>query len=321
MTNDTAGYDDLDTLSCHWDEPQVVADDGRAVRVLVARVTNPAHELLDAAVLADLDVLGRRVQTDERVGALVLTGPRPGVFVPHYALGEIAEGSERIGLPTPYPLARATLAAVGAVTRVPGVARLLARTPASGVVELLRTQQALTRLELLPVAVVAAIDGDAQGGGCEVALACDVRVMGRGPYRIGLPELSAGIPPGAGGTQRLGRAVGPARARAMVLQSRTLTPDEALAAGLVDRVVDREAVLDAALDVARRCARRPRAAVGAAKRSLHAATSGGHGARVEAASFMSVATTRGARDRLWEFDRLSTPDGAVTPWRDRSWVD
>jgi enoyl-CoA hydratase/carnithine racemase len=318
---DSLGYDDLPTLTCAAAGDPVVGDDGRAVRVLLARVTNPAGDLLDRAVVADLDQLGRRLAADPRIGAVVLTGPRPGVFIPHYRLEEIAEGAEQLAVSTPYPVARATLSAVAVMSRVPGMARALAATPAGGVVELLRTQAALTRLGLLPLTVVAAIDGDAQGGGCEVALACDVRVMGRGPYRIGLPELTAGIPPGAGGTLRLGRAVGHARARSMVMQGRTLDPDEALAVGLVDRVVDSGAVEDEALAIARRCAARSRAAVGAAKRALFATAGGRRGARVESAGFMSVATSAAAAARLRAFAAASAPDGSTSPWRDRSWID
>lgn len=313
------GYEGLPTLRCRLDPEPVVADDGTVARVLVVRVANPAGDLLDAAVMADLDALGRRLAADRSVRAVVVTGPRPGVFVPHYELGEIVAGAERFGTAPPYALARAVLAAVAATSRVPGAAGLLARTPAAGVLELLRTHAALTRLTLLPQVLVAAVDGDALGGGCELALACDLRVMSRGPYRIGLPEVSAGIPPGAGGTPRLVRAIGPARARSMLLRSRPYEPDEALAAGLVDEAVPPEWTLSRALELARQAARRSPDAVAAVKRTL--ADRGLRDALgVEAAGFLAVAASPRATARLKEFVAASSPDRTRTPWRDRTWL-
>jgi methylglutaconyl-CoA hydratase len=103
-----------------------------------------------------------------------------------------------------------------------------------------RVQVALYRSELGPLdrcpkPVVAAINGAALGGGLELALCCDLRVAAS-HAQLGLPETSLGIIPGAGGTQRLPRIVGEARAKEMILLSRRLTADEALAWGLVNRV-------------------------------------------------------------------------------------
>ncbi len=94
-------------------------------------------------------------------------------------------------------------------------------------------------LARIPKPTVAAITGYALGGGCEVALACDFRVAGKAA-RLGQPEILLGIIPGAGGTQRLARLVGPARAKDIVFSGRFVPADEALAIGLVDEVVDSE---------------------------------------------------------------------------------
>ena len=94
-------------------------------------------------------------------------------------------------------------------------------------------------LARIPKPTVAAITGYALGGGCEVALACDFRVAGR-KARLGQPEILLGIIPGAGGTQRLARLVGPARAKDIVFSGRFVSAEEALAIGLVDEVVDSE---------------------------------------------------------------------------------
>ncbi|GIF25535.1 enoyl-CoA hydratase/carnithine racemase [Actinoplanes tereljensis] len=98
-------------------------------------------------------------------------------------------------------------------------------------------QGAFQALATAPQITVAAIDGYALGGGCELALAADFRIAGRSAV-FGLPEITLGIIPGSGGTQRLRRAVGAARAKDLILTGRPVPADEALAIGLVDRVVD-----------------------------------------------------------------------------------
>ncbi len=96
---------------------------------------------------------------------------------------------------------------------------------------------AISALARIPKPTVAAVTGYALGGGCEVALACDFRVVGRSA-RLGQPEILLGVIPGAGGTQRLARLVGTARAKDLVFSGRFVEADEALAMGLVDEVVD-----------------------------------------------------------------------------------
>ncbi len=108
------------------------------------------------------------------------------------------------------------------------------------------TLQYFTRaLARIPKPTVAAITGYALGGGCEVALACDFRVAAKNA-KLGQPEILLGIIPGAGGTQRLARLVGPARAKDLVFSGRFVSADEALAIGLVDEVVEAEDVYAAA---------------------------------------------------------------------------
>jgi len=105
-------------------------------------------------------------------------------------------------------------------------------------------QEANNLLAGMRKVVIAAIQGHALGGGCELALACDYRFMAAGKGRIGLPEATLGILPGAGGTQRLPRLVGLSRAMDILLRGRSLTLEEALAIGLVDRVLEPGNFLD-----------------------------------------------------------------------------
>jgi enoyl-CoA hydratase/carnithine racemase len=116
----------------------------------------------------------------------------------------------------------------------------------------------------IPKPVVAAITGYALGGGCELALACDFRVAAQ-DAKLGQPEINLGIIPGAGGTQRLPRLVGPARAKDLIFSGRLVDAAEALAIGLVDQVVPAAEVYDTAVALVRRYVGGPAAAIRAAK--------------------------------------------------------
>jgi enoyl-CoA hydratase/carnithine racemase len=109
-----------------------------------------------------------------------------------------------------------------------------------------RFRCALDTLAAVPRATIAAINGYALGGGCELALACDLRVAADNA-KLGQPEVLLGIIPGGGGTQRLTRLVGPSRAKDIVYSGRQVGAEEALRIGLVDRVVPAADVLDTAL--------------------------------------------------------------------------
>jgi len=141
--------------------------------------------------------------------------------------------------------------------------------------------------------VIAAIRGFALGGGLELALACDLRVAGD-TARLGQPEVLLGIIPGAGGTQRLPRLVGPARAKDMVWTGRMLRADEALVFGLVDRVVLDAEVDAAALEWARSLANGASAAIGLAKQVIDIGLNGdlATGLDMEADAFIATFATK-----------------------------
>jgi len=127
--------------------------------------------------------------------------------------------------------------------------------------------RAMAALEALPVPVVAAVNGYALGGGCELALACDW-IYASTKARFGQPEVKLGLLPGFGGTSRLVRRVGVAWARELVLGGEPLSADEACRIGLVNRVFEPDALLDAALAAAEAVAARGPVAVSLAKRVL-----------------------------------------------------
>jgi enoyl-CoA hydratase len=132
-----------------------------------------------------------------------------------------------------------------------------------------RLHEAMNAIAGLAKPVVAAITGYALGGGLEVALAADFRVAGE-TARLGQPEILLGVIPGAGGTQRLPRLIGPAKAKDLVFSGRMVGAAEALAIGLVDQVVPDSDVYQAAVDMVKRYAAGPALALRAAKQAIDA---------------------------------------------------
>ncbi len=128
-------------------------------------------------------------------------------------------------------------------------------------------QSAFTAVARIPKPVVAAVTGYALGGGCELALCADIRIAGDNA-KLGQPEILLGVIPGAGGTQRLSRLVGPARAKDIIFTGRFVGADEALQIGLVDRVVPPPEVYDAAVAWASAFAEGPAFALRAAKEAV-----------------------------------------------------
>jgi len=257
--------------------------------VLIGRFDNPPHGLMDRGSVAALEELVGRAERDEEVGAVVLTGSHPERFVAHYDIGEILAGARESPRVAP-GAARASLRAVAALRRL-GAEGGVSRTPLAGLVELDRFQQVFLRMNRCGAVFVAAINGSAQGGGCELSLACDRRLMAAGEGGIGQPEIFLAFPPGGGGTQRLARLLGTGKALEVVLDGAPIDPERAAELGLVDRVVPAGELLEAAVAEAARLGARPKAAVAAAKRAVY---EGGSlplpdGLRFEASHFLASA--------------------------------
>jgi enoyl-CoA hydratase/carnithine racemase len=161
-----------------------------------------------------------------------------------------------------------------------------------------------TRIDRFPKPVVAAINGYAMGGGLELALACHFRIMADAPKAVmGLTELNLGIIPGWGGTQRLAQVVGRARAMDMILFSKTVTPQEALEMGLVNRVTSPESLMSEALGFAARLAQRPPVAVSCVLKALSAGLYEGfaQGLEVEEEGSLVVRDTEDCREGFTAF--------------------
>jgi enoyl-CoA hydratase/carnithine racemase len=159
---------------------------------------------------------------------------------------------------------------------------------------------ALIVLEELPKVIIAAIEGYALGGGCELALACDMRIASP-QSQLGQSEIKLGVIPGAGGTQRLPRIVGRSRARQLIFSGRMVPAEEALAIGLVDRLEPDPYF--AAFEEAARLASGPTRALAAAKEALNAADLGDlrTGLGVERDVFVGLFDTRDQEEGMRAF--------------------
>src|SRR5438105_6225467 len=141
------------------------------------------------------------------------------------------------------------------------ITNFLKSTQEQRVMTVLHAHEILLKIEHTPKIFVAAISGHALGGGLEIALACDFRFAAEGEYRLGLPEVTLGLLPGNGGTQRLGRLIGRTRALDLMLRGETVAPARALELGFVDRVVEGD-VLSEAVEYVASLARGATLAVG-----------------------------------------------------------
>ena len=168
------------------------------------------------------------------------------------------------------------------------------RVDAANVAEVARGQELTNALAELPSPTVAAINGHALGGGFELALACDFRFAARGAGFVGLPEVRLGLIPGAGGTQRLTRLVGAAKATLLVMKGLQLSPEEAEREGIVHFVVEPGELDEQARDFAVRLARQAPLALRAIKRAIRAAGTP-EGYAIEREAFRELILSEDAR--------------------------
>src|SRR3954469_763280 len=287
----------------------------RRGRVVVVSVDNPPHNFMTAEMVRELERLIRSLRGDRSVGAVVITGKPAGLYITHYDVGEILASVRRAGIAAPPWLTGVILGIAGVVRRIPGLRDLAERTPLAAVFELYRIHDVFLEMNRSEQVFIAAINGPATGGGCEISLACDVRVMADADIAIGLPEMTIDFNPGAGGTQRLPRLVGVGRALQMMLEGRTLSPREALDHGLVGAVVPPDQVKEAAIHMGERLANRSPEAVRSPKPSVYQGGSlpPGGGLAVERKWFMVASATDSSQEKMAAMTRQVESDG-VSPW-------
>ena len=235
--------------------------------VLIATLVNPPRNLMNARMVEEMHAVVDEIAGDDAVRALIFTGAADGIFITHYDVGELSVLSDVVR------------------ERVSAAAPAPERERAAP--ELHPLDRLSLKLRDLPQPVIAAINGTAMGGGCELTLACDFRIMALG-HQIGLPEVRVGILPGAGGTQRMTHLLGRAKALELMLLGNTVEAAEAVRIGLVHRAVPPDRVLPEAIALAQELASRPRVSIAEIKRLVHHASEWPieEGLREEAAAFM-----------------------------------
>lgn len=240
--------------------------DGPLEGVALVTIDRPdALNALNLDLLEELVAVLETLDADEGCRAIVLTGSGPRAFAAGADIGELAT-----------------------------------QTPVSLIVE--NRFASWDRIAAIGTPLIAAVRGYALGGGCELAMTCDMIVAGD-DAAFGQPEIKLGVMPGAGGTQRLTRAIGKARAMELILTGRTMSAKEAEAAGLVTSVVPTESTLQAALELAARVAAQAPLAVRAAKQAVLRAheLSLSAGLEHERAAFFLLFATEDQREGMTAF--------------------
>jgi enoyl-CoA hydratase/carnithine racemase len=242
-------------------------------RVLTARFSSPPLNFLNMAFIRDLDRLTSSVDRDASVGVVVLTGGVEGRFLTHADPREFAAMQR---LPHPQvsmrvmefvvPLLNLALSIPGLMPALERFGGILGKTLAMGY----RWKRAVLRMNRSRVVYIAAINGPTLEGGLEIVLACDLRYAAdAASLRLGQMEMLVGVVPGGGGTHRLLRMLGTARALEHILEGAPLTAAESLALGLVHRVVPEDQLLAQAQATGARLARRSPISVAALKRCIY----------------------------------------------------
>lgn len=164
-------------------------------------------------------------------------------------------------------------------------------------------------LESLPIPVIAAVNGPALGGGCELSLACDFRIAGENAM-FGLPEVGIGVIPGAGGTQRLTKMIGAVKAKEMVMSGKMVKGREAYEIGLVTKCVADEEVMEAAVKYAKKLCQKPASALQFAKSAINYAVDNdiNTGKRFEKALFSSCFSTEDQKEGMKAFTEKRRPE-------------
>ncbi|CAO1633421.1 unnamed protein product [Sympodiomycopsis kandeliae] len=306
-------------------------------RVLIIAISNPPYNLLDGDILSEL----KRVLlalSPVATGAVILTSAIDDIFISHYSVDEIVNFSKLVPFPIPTPVIRG-LIGFESWAAWAGFRGLTRRTPLAPLSHLNLYHEVTNLLRTIPQVTIAAINGRAFGGGCELALACDFRIMvdtspegapGVRGSGIGQPEITLGLLPGGGGTQMLNRIVGPAKALDLCLTGRLISANEALELGIVNAVVPRNKLLNECGQLAKQLSKRNPVAVAAVKDAIH---NGGtlpiaQGMRREQGSFgrtaLSAETVNAMKTYLKHIDGLLGPKSSLDnfqPLLDGTFVD
>ena len=216
-------------------------------QIIICYLSNPPTHTLTAQGLLEIHDFLDSLVSNKELRILAFTGAGEDVFIRHYEVGELADTAEKnIGRQEE--------------TKKPD------NNP---IKELHGFHKMLLKIRDLDAIVVAGINGNTAGGGCEFSLGCDLRVMSSGDYFIGLPETSVGILPGGGGTQRLARLIGSSRALDLILHGQLISNVKALEFGIINEILPKEFFLNSLKEYCQILANRAPIALREVKRAIH----------------------------------------------------
>jgi enoyl-CoA hydratase/carnithine racemase len=253
---------------------RVVSVSKQADGVALIRLNRPPANSYDRGFIDDLNAAVDEIRFDESIGAAVLTSELPKFFSAGADIGMFRTVSSKVRAMT-----------------------------------ILHMHEVLLKIERTPKIFVAAIGGHCLGGGLEIALATDFRFAAQGEYRLGVPEVTLGLLPGNGGTQRLPRLIGRQKAMELLLTGKPLEPAAAAALGIVDRLVAPDRLLAEAVAFAATLAAGPRVAIGeiklAAKQGIELPLEGA--LALERSGIFRLFETADAKEGLAAFAEKRTP--------------
>ncbi len=236
-------------------------------RVLIARLGNPHHGLMNNTMVAELLQLVTEADQNPNVGAVIFTGSHADIFISHFDIAELLD-SIQDAPPMSAASAGWVLRLTAGLCKIPGVRSLLEKSSSKGLLVALDLRRAMFTMSQSGTVFIAAINGVCEGGGMELALGCDMRFLSD-QAQLSQPEILLGFPPGGSGTQRLVRLLGQAKAMELVLSGKRLTAQQALEWGLATEVSPHENLLERAVEYAQQLTTRSKPALAACKQAIN----------------------------------------------------
>ena len=215
-------------------------------QIIICYLSNPPTHTLTAQGLQEIHNFLDSLVDNMELRVLAFTGAGEDVFIRHYEVGELADTAEK------------NISKKAEVNKESNPNK-----------ELHGFHKMLLKIRDLEAIVVAGINGNTAGGGCEFSLGCDLRVMSSGDYFIGLPETGVGILPGGGGTQRLARLIGTSRALDLILHGQLISNIQAHEYGIINEILPKESFLKSLTEYCKVLANRAPIALQEVKRAIH----------------------------------------------------
>ena len=215
--------------------------------IIICYLSNPPTHTLTAQGLMEIHDFLDSLASNKKLRVLAFTGAGEDVFIRHYEVGELADSAEK-------NISKDKEAN---------------KTDNNSKKELHSFHKMLLKMRDLDAIVIAGINGNTAGGGCEFSLGCDLRVMSSGDYFIGLPETGVGILPGGGGTQRLARLIGTSRALDLILHGKLILNTKAFEYGIINEILPKDSFIESLKEYCQVLAKRAPIALREVKKAIH----------------------------------------------------